>query len=116
MIVKYDQIADGIIAYADAEILPKMSGLQLWLAAGTLVTARMRIDTLVPLLASNKVIAALGIVNADGSADIDIVAETAKTITRKYGVLPLDIPAIGEIRLSENDFDMIKDYIIKAGG
>ena len=116
MIVKYDRVADGIIAYADAEMLPRLSGLQLWLSAAFLVTARTRIDELVPLLMSNKVIAALGIIGSDGSVDIDTVTETAKTITRKYGVLPLNIPAIGEIRLSENDFDMIKDYIIKAGG
>ena len=116
MIVKYDRVADGIIAFADAEILPQMKGLQLWLSAAFLVTARTRIDELVPLLSSNKMIAALGIMDADGSVDIDTVTETAKAITRKYGVLLLDIPVIGEIRLSEKDFDVLRDHIIKAGG
>lgn len=103
------KVAD--IAWADAEILPKMSGMQLWLSAAALVTARKRLDAFMPFLTSNKVVSALGIVDSNGNIDVDTAASAAKEVTRKYGALTLDIPVIGEVRLSEGDFDSLKKYI-----
>lgn len=113
--VKPEQVADGIIAYADAEMLPAMDGWQLIAATAALVLARQRIDLFTPKILNNKYVSALGIVDKNGLVDIDTSIAAIKESINKNGKLTVDVPMIGEMKFDISDFDKLKEYIIQSG-
>lgn len=112
--VKAEQVADGIVSFADAEILPAMEGWQFWTASAAIVLARQRADLIISTLAGNKFVSALGIIDADGMVDVDAAIEAAKHTAQKHGKLEIDLPMIGKIKLSGEDFDTLREHIMKS--
>lgn len=109
--VKPSQVADGIITFAESEMLPALDGWQLWAASAALILASQRAELIVNVLLENKIVSALGLVGKDGMIDIDAAAEAMKETAKKRGKLEIDLPAFGKVKFSESDFDKLLGYI-----
>ena len=114
--VKPAQVADGVILFAETELLPALGGWQLWVAGAALALLRPRVDKVLDSLTTNKIVSALGLVDADGMIDTPAAAEALKESIRKHGKLPLDIPLLGSAyKFSEKDIDALLGFIEKSG-
>ena len=116
MKIQVEYVAEGIVDYAEEAMLPMMQGWQMWTAAAVLELIRARSEQLVPLLAENEMLKALGLVDADGLVDMDAAIGICKSTTKKHGKLAFELPMFGKFALSESDFDEIADGISKAAG
>jgi len=109
------QMAAGVVAFAETELLPAMSGWQLWTASAALVLAGQRADALITTLAGNEAVKALGLVDEQGNIDIEAAAEAVKGAIRKHGKLPIELPVFGcSFKLSENDVETLRGYITRG--
>ena len=105
------QIADGLTLFAESEILPALAGWKLGIAAAAVILFRQRIDRLIPTVADNKIVSALGLSDTDGNIDVEAAAEALKESIRKAGNLMVDIPLLGTFKFKEVDIDQLLEYM-----
>lgn len=113
--VTVKKLAAGVMSYVEAEVLPSLSGWQLWAAAAAMNALKQKAEPLVAMVIEHPAAKVIGVVSEDGTVDVDALtaalAETAKT----RGKLELDIPAIGKVKFGEGDFEALRLHIEKAG-
>ena len=110
--VTQEQMIKGLSAYLDREMMPKIH-MEPWkmftIGTGAAVLVK-RLAKATETLKDNKMLNALGVVDADGNIDIDILAETAKTNIPPEG-LRIPVPVLGEIILHPSDIDILYQMI-----
>lgn len=115
--VKPEYVTEGIIMFAEAELLPALEGWRLWVGAAAMALVRQRAGEILAKIAGNKIVSGLGLVDKDGMIDIDAAAAALKQAARKYGKLSLDIPTLDiAYNFTEHDVDTLCGYIEKAAG
>lgn len=101
--VSVNQIRDGVIEYANARILPKLSPGRQFAAGTALGIIAARAEPMARELAENAAIRATGLLSENGMVDIDALYEAAMAQLRRQKTLPLEIPMIGKLTFDEND-------------
>ena len=101
--VSVNKIRDGVIEYAHARVLPKLSPGKQFAAGTVLGIAAARVDAIANELAANSAVRATGIITENGMVDIDTLYNAAMAQLRRQKTLPLDVPLIGRLTFDEND-------------
>ena len=97
------QIRDGVLEYANAHILPKLTPGKQFAAGTALGIAAARAEELLRAIAENSAVKAMGVVSENGMVDIDALYNAAITQLKRQKTLPVDIPMIGRLTFDESD-------------
>lgn len=109
------QVQRGLAAFIDAEIAPKLSGIQrIVVAAGGGVIAS-KLPVLLSNPATGGIAGTLQLINADGEVDIDTLYTEVKKAVQQTGSVTVDIPIPFSAPLSmtfrDADLDRLYQYI-----
>ena len=117
--VNIGQIKRGLANFVDREILNKIPGGTLKkTAVGTMMW--LYIYNAVRLLSTdshNPFISALGIVDADGNIDVNVLADALKQNVPESGRrIDIDVLGfhLGDMTLRPADVDLLRSYILNA--
>ena len=112
------QIQRGLVAFIDAEIAPKLSGVtRIMIAAGGGILASK-----LPVLLANPSVSGIAgtlqLVNADGEVDIETLYSEVKKAVQQTGSVTVDIPVPFSAPLSmtfrDSDIDRLYQHIKQA--
>lgn len=106
-----DQVINGLIKYADAEIMGKLPTTGKWIAGTAIGIASNRANQIVDVLKENTIVRMLGIIDEKGDIDVDTLINAMKESANKYGKLTVDVPMIGRLTFSSSDVDMLRNYM-----
>lgn len=110
--VEMERIRDGVLEYASARVLPKMSPARQFVAGTALGLVAARADALTKALAENELVKASGLVAENGMVDIDTVYEAAMQQMHKQRTLPVDIPMMGRWTFDADDLSELYRTIV----
>lgn len=99
------QIVEGVAAYADKNIMPKLEPTQQFLAGLALGVAGGKAEGMLKALSQQPMIAALDVFQPNGEVDIDTLYAAASAQMDRQGTLPIDIPVIGRMTFDRSDLD-----------
>ena len=106
-----DKVVTGIINFADGEVLKKLPTSGKWIVGTGIGLATGQIQNIIMQLQDNSIVKMLNIVDEEGNFDIDTISEKMKEAAIKYGNVKLSIPLVGNLTFSENDIELLKNYI-----
>lgn len=111
--VHKSKVMHGLVGYVEDEIVSKMAGSwKAWVIGGAAGLVAARADRLLGELASNPMIAALGLMEGE-NIDIDaIYAELLKQARR--GSMTLDVPLVGPVTFGTADVESLYRHIMGA--
>jgi hypothetical protein len=113
--VSISQAKQGANAYVNNEIISRMAGWQKWVAGAAVAVATARAEDIFAKLKDHPVVTALGVVDADGMIDIDVLHRAFAEQARTSGPISIDIPAFGTIAINAEDVDNMARYIRGEG-
>ena len=123
MRVTRNQIVNGIVAYIQQEIMPKMDddkALKILFSVG--VNAIKANDKLIDKYLSNDIVRALIDDDGSGNYDIERLMDWIRTSVEEYGAFPVSVPPIPLIspreitlKLGPSDIIAIQRQIESAG-
>lgn len=110
--VTITKIEQGVAAYLDSELMPKLpeTGLEKILAGTAISLVIRRGGKILDSYRNNKTVQLLGIMDAEGNVDIDVLAEELKKNMPADGV-KIDVPMIGAMTFHKSDIDKLYSYI-----
>ena len=108
-----EQIMDGLVRYADQEILTKMPLKEQIIASTALFVAAKNKQYVFRNLRDNAYVKMLGAVNDNKEVDAEAVLDGLKASLEKYGNLKVDLPfkGSGSFTFTPEDADLMKKYI-----
>lgn len=106
-----DQVINGLIAYADSEIMGKLPTTGQWVMGTALGLASNKVGSALDVLKGNTIVQMLGIIDEDGMVDVDALTDAMKKSADKYGKITVDIPLVGRLSFSSTDVENLKRYI-----
>lgn len=106
-----EQIVNGIMRYADREIIPKMGTAGKWIIGTATGMIGKRAGMIANSLQANGIARAIGAVNEDGLFDIDLIAEHMRNAAERYGKMQIDVPLLGTMTFTEDDIEKARRYI-----
>lgn len=99
------QIVEGVVVYANKEIMPKLEPTKQFIAGMALGVAGSKADGMLKLLGQQPMVAALGLIQQNGEVDLDTLYAAASEQMDRQGSLPIDIPIIGKLTFGRGDLD-----------
>lgn len=110
--VSIDKIEKGVAAYLDSELMPQLpnSGFEKVLAGTAMSLVIRRSGKILDSYKDNKAVQMLGIMDAEGNVDVDVLAEELKKNLPKEG-MKVEIPIIGAMTFHKEDVDKLHEYI-----
>lgn len=110
--VTIKNIEQGVAAYLDNELMPQLpnTGIERVLAGTALSLAIRRSGTIIGSFKDNKIVQMLGIMDAEGNVDVDVLAEELKKNIPTEGV-KVEVPVIGALKFHKEDVDKLHEYI-----
>jgi hypothetical protein len=117
--VNVGQIKRGLANFVDREILTKIPGGTLKkTAVGTMMGLYINnVERLLSTDSQNPFISALGIVDADGNIDVNVLADALKQNVPESGMrIDIDVLGfhLGDMTLRPADVDLLRSYILNA--
>lgn len=107
--VTQEQLVNGIIRYADAEIVSKISGLSKWMIS---IGIRAYIAKIPDVIAKNRdMLISAGYLHEDGMICIDKLYSDLLNTARNTGNVTQYIPLAGDMTFNENDVSTLYRYI-----
>lgn len=106
-----DQVINGIIMYADNEVIGMLPTSGKWIMGTAIGLASNKAANMVEVLKDNAIVKMLDIVDNDGMIDVDTLISAMKNAADKYGKLTVDVPMIGKLTFNSSDIDRLKSYI-----
>lgn len=106
-----DQVINGIMHYADNEIMPHLPTIGKWIAGTGIGMLSEKIGDIARELEKNSIAIALGMVDENGHWDVDDIAMHMRQSADKYGKAYIEIPIIGKMSFTSSDIDTLKMYI-----
>lgn len=106
---------EGVLLFAEQEIIPALGGWRTWAATAALVLFNQRAEAFVKTLADNKFVAALGLIDGD-AVDTEAALSALKQAARTHKGLKLDIPMLGEFEFFEKDIDALRGCLAQVAG
>ena len=110
--VRIEKIKRGISAFADMELVPKMSGIQKWIFAAGVSAYLANAEALVEKWKHCAIVKDLDIIKEDNTVDVDKMYRHLKEAARK-GPAEMDLPMVGKITLTEADLDKLYTLILQ---
>lgn len=101
MKVTKDQIINGAISYAEAEVVPQVGDKAMQIIIAIAVKAVRANPHLVDSMFENKTLQTFLKADDDGCFEIDDAFKYASEAVRQYGPFPIEIPAVPFISPSE---------------
>lgn len=110
--VTIGKIEQGIAAYLDSEVMPQLptEGFEKVLAGTAISLLIRRSGKILDGYKNNKTVQMLGIMDADGNVDVDMLAEELKKNVPTEGV-KIEVPIIGKMTFHKDDVDKLHEYI-----
>ena len=106
-----EEIINGIMKYADREVIPKLGTGGKWIVGSIVAMAGTKINDIAKGLSTNPYAKALGAVNEDGLFDVDKVIESLQNSANRYGNLSLNVPMLGTMTFTAEDVNKVGKYI-----
>lgn len=110
--VEIPQIKNGLMAYAERYMMPKLDSKGQFLLGIGLGAATRKADEMLNALMANELIAAAGYVK-DGKIDLDTLYEDAAGQMRRQGSLVFDVPFMGRLTFTEQDLRDLHQCILQ---
>lgn len=107
-----DQIMQGIMNYADSEVINKLPTAGKWVVGTAIGLATTRANNVVDAIQTNAIAKAFGIVDENGLIDIDALMSAMKNSADRYGKISVEVPLIGKLSFSSADVDTLRNYIV----
>lgn len=106
------KIEQGVAAYLDSEVMPHLpnGGLEKVLAGTAVSLVIRRSGKILEGYKDNKAVQMLGLMDAEGNVDVDILAEELKKNIPAEG-MKIDVPIIGKMTFHKDDVDKLHEYI-----
>lgn len=101
MRVTKDQIINGIVSYAENEVIPQVGDKATQIIAAIAVKSIKANTKLIDSLFENPMLKTLLEEDADGTYELDIVFGNVAESIRQYGPFPIEIPPIPFVSNSE---------------
>lgn len=111
MKVEPARLANGIVNYADAEVIGNLPTHGKWLVGAGMGILTSRINNMVNDLSGNALIKAAGIIDESGMIDVDLLMNNLKSSASRYGKMTIQIPIVGALTFDESDVDSLRGYI-----
>lgn len=110
--VKMETIEKAIACYLDDEFMPKLKENS-WqkLLTGTAISICIkRFGNITKAVSSNKALLTLGVVDADGNVDVELLCTEMKNNMTSSGV-KVEIPIVGNVTFHQDDLDKLYQRI-----
>lgn len=109
------KIEKGVAAYLDSEVMPHLQsgGLEKVLTGTAVSLVIRRSGKILESYKDNKAIQMLGLMDAEGNVDVDILAEELKKNIPAEG-MKVDVPIIGKMTFHKADVDKLHEYITES--
>lgn len=111
MSVTFEKVIDGISRYIDAEIYSTMNDWQEIIARLVVGRYLTNSDQLKSILLNNGFIRTFGVINSDGTVNIDELLTDLKREISNKGKLNINIPMFGKLSFEPCDVDRLRTYI-----
>lgn len=111
MKVDANKLINGIVNYADNEVINNLPTSGKWLLGAGMGIMTAKVNDMVDSLLNNAMIKTMGIVDDEGMFDIDLIASNLRNSASKYGRMTIQIPLVGNLTFSESDIDSLRSYI-----
>lgn len=109
--VHKSKVLNGIAAYIDDEIIPKMAGSwKAWVFGSAAGIAVSRADGIISEAANHPAIKALGLIEGE-NIDIDTIYTELRKQAQK-GTATVDLPIFGPITFNVNDVESLYRHIM----
>lgn len=110
--VTMKQIEQGVAVYLDTELMPQLpsTGLEKVLAGTAISLFIRRSGTILDGYKNNKTVQMLGIMDAEGNVDVDLLASELKKNIPDEGV-KVEVPMIGSMTFHKEDVNKLQEYI-----
>lgn len=105
-----EQMLNGLVQYADREVLNNLPTTGKWILGTGIGIAMARANEIVIELKDNSIVKAMGIVDEAGMFDEDLIIQHMKESARRYGKMEIQIPLVGKLTFDETDIDSLKNY------
>lgn len=109
------QVKNGLMAYAEQHMMPKMDGKGQFLLGMGLGAVSRKADDLMKGLSENGMASAAGYVK-DGQIDLDVLYGDAMSQMQRQGHLVWDVPLLGRLTFVEQDLRDLRQCILQQGG
>lgn len=108
---EFEKVIDGILAYMNEEIYPRMNEWQNFVAR-TLVGRMLNSQEYIKhSLINNGFIRTLNIIDSEGMIDVDSLLNDIKNEMHKCENLSLNIPMFGKLTFKASDVDVLHQHI-----
>lgn len=106
-----DQILNGLINYADHEVMDKLPTTGKWVMGTTIGLMTNKANTVIDNLRNNSIVKMLGIIDDDGNIDADALITALKSSADRYGKITVEVPLVGKLSFSSNDVESLRTYL-----
>lgn len=110
--VSIDRVERGIARFLDVELAPNLpkEGAGRVFAGAAMAIIIKRVGGLIRGYADSGIVRGLGVIDAEGNVDVDLLREVIKGNMSESG-LAVSIPLAGTITLHRSDVDTLYRYI-----
>lgn len=105
------KLANGIVNYADTEVISNLPTHGKWIVGAGMGILTSRINEMIDDLSGNALVKAAGIIDENGMIDVDLLMSNLKNSANRYGKMTVQIPVVGALTFSEADIDSLRGYI-----
>lgn len=107
-----EQVMNGLVNYADNEVMSKLPTSGKWIAGTMMGIATTKTGHLIDSLRDNTIVNMLGIIDENGLIDVDTLIEAMKLSADKYGKIMIDIPLVGKLGFTSDDVIKLRTFIV----
>ena len=111
MKVDSTKLVNGLINFADQEVINNLPTVGKWLVGAGVGITTSKINEIVNALNENSIVKMMGIIDEDGLFDIDLIIDNLKQSANRYGKMNVQVPLVGRLTFSESDVDTLRGYI-----
>ena len=111
--VELNRVINGLKAYAEEEIIAKLSGLDKWvMGAGVSMLLDNGVNTF-NALKETEIIKVMEIVNTDNQIDLEKIYKAFLEQAEK-GAITFKVPLIGSMTINRNDVEKMYNCILRS--
>lgn len=105
-----DAVVNGLISYADNEVMVKLPTSGKWIMGTVMGIATTKVTKVAEVLQTNPIANMLEIVDENGNIDVDAIVNSMRESADRYGNLTLDVPFVGKMTFTASDVDRLRTY------
>lgn len=109
--VTFNQIQNGLIAYVEREMIPKLDGIKQFGLGVYAALASKNIASTINKYKTNPAIAMLDAIDENDEVDIDRIYDAACQMFNNRDHYSIVIPLIGEWKIDRTDVEKLYKYI-----